>query len=442
MKRIIYQQLKEWTSADDRKPLVLYGARQVGKTYILKEFGRNEYENLVYVNCQNNPTIAKLFETDKDVKRIMLGLAAYSNQTITAGKTLLFLDEIQEIPQVIATLKYFCEDLPDIHIAVAGSLLGVMNMQNVSFPVGKVNVMHLYPMTFSEFLWAMGKDKMVELLEGDETKLVESLSNEYIELLRQYYFVGGMPEAVLKFSMTRDVVSVRHIQKNILAAYQTDIAKHTGSTVQRIRMVWESIPSQLSRENKKFIYGAVKKGARANDFELAIQWLVDAGLVYKVFRVTKPQIPLKYYRDANAFKLYLLDVGLLGAMADVPPDQILIGSRIFSEYKGSFSENFVLQQIKPLDDMPIGYFSKDNSTMEVDFVLQVNNEILPVEVKAENNVKSKSLRNFITEDFAECHLTGYRFSMLDFMKQDWMENIPLYAVDAFIKKKRNESCRN
>lgn len=434
MKRNIYKDLLKWKQSSYRKPLMMYGARQVGKTYIIKAFGEKEYDNLVYVNCYKNDAVAGLFSGDVDINRILLGLSAISNQNIIAGKTLLFLDEIQEIPSVISTLKYFYEDRPDIHIIVAGSLLGVVNMKGESFPVGKVDIIHLYPMTFTEFLIANNDDKLAEILENDDKQLIELFASKYIELLRQYYYVGGMPEAVRQFVADRNLIEVRNIQKNILVAYESDISKHTGVETQRVRMVWQSIPGQLARENKKFVYGAVRKGARAKDFEIAIQWLVDAGLVYKVMRTRDAKIPLRFYVDTDAFKLYLLDVGLLGAMVDAPAAQILIGDNIFSEYKGAFTENFVLQQIMTLSGCPVFYYSKDNSTQELDFIVQTNEKVLPIEVKAEVNVKSKSLSAFVNYEFKSYNLKGVRFSMKGFADLGWMENIPLYACREYIEK--------
>ncbi|MDO4497816.1 MAG: ATP-binding protein [Bacteroidales bacterium] len=434
MKREIYNRLIQWKESRYRKPLIMYGARQVGKTYIIKEFGNQEFENMVYVNCYKNEVIATLFQGDANVERLLVGLSAFAHQTITPGKTLLFLDEIQEIPPVISSLKYFCENKPELHVVVAGSLLGVMNMKGQSYPVGKVDMMHLYPMSFEEFLVANGEEQMQQLLLRDDHELVNILSGKFIELLRQYYFVGGMPEAVLHFSQHRDPVGVRRIQQNILAAYEADISKHTASETQRVRMVWQSIPAQLARENKKFIYGAVRKGARAKDFEIAIQWLIDAGLVHKVERTRDVKLPLKFYADVDAFKLYMLDVGLLGAMAQAPADQMLIGDSVFSEYKGAFTENFVLQELKTIAHLPLYYYSKENSTQEVDFIAQAGSKILPIEVKAEENVKSKSLHAFINNDFAALHLKGIRFSMLGYKDQEWMENVPLYAARVFCQR--------
>ena len=432
MKRFIYEELKKWKQSVNRKPLMMYGARQVGKTYIVKEFGEKEFDSLVYVNCYKNELARTLFSGNADIDRILLGLSSMSHQTIIPGTTLIFLDEIQEIPPVISTLKYFYENRPDIHIVVAGSLLGVVNMKEESFPVGKVDIMHLYPMSFEEFIDAMGEGQLVDIIHSNDHQLADVFATKYIDLLRQYYFTGGMPEAVRTFCETNDLIAVRNIQKNILAAYEADIAKHTASETQRVRMVWQSVPEQLARENKKFIYGTVRKGARAKEFEIAIQWLVDAGLVYKVNRVRDLKVPLRFYSDSNAFKLYLLDVGLLGAMVDAPAANILIGDKIFSEYKGAFTENYVLQQIVTIPNRPIFYYSKDNSTQEIDFVVQKETNIYPIEVKAEENVKSKSLAACITHDFKDYALHGIRFSMKGFIEQDWMTNIPLYAVRSFV----------
>lgn len=418
---------------------MVYGARQVGKTYILKEFGENEFENMVYINCYMNTAVKTLFSEDNDVNRIILGLSALSGKNITPGRTFIFLDEVQDIPEVVASLKYFCEDTPDIHIAVAESLLGVMNMEGYSFPTGKIDIIHMHPMTFDEFLLAVGESKKQELLTmRDSDAIVNSLAPSYIELLRQYYFVGGMPEAVSEFTRSNNPNTVRTIQNAILSAYEADIAKHAAADTQRARMLFQSIPSQLARENKKFIFGAVAKGARAATFDNAIQWLIDAGLVYKVCRVSKVEMPISFYAQKDAFKLFLLDVGLLGAMAQVPPALMLIGNNIFSEFKGAFTENYVLSQLIATQNTIISYYSKKNSSLELDFVVQAGCELMPIEVKAEENVKSKSLRQFITIDNADKNMHGYRFSMKGFKQQNWMTNIPLFAVKAFIEKKIQE----
>lgn len=414
---------------------MLYGARQVGKTYILKEFGRNEFENMVYINCYKNPSVETLFAEDKDIRRILIGLSALSGQEIKENKTLIFLDEVQDIPDVVASLKYFEEDAPGIFIVTAGSLLGVLNMEGKPFPTGKVDILHMYPMTFNEFVEALEEYKMSELLCNPEREeIINAMLPKYVELLRQYYFVGGMPEAVAEFVRSRTPEYVRKIQQDILVAYDADIAKHAGKETQRARMVLQSIPSQLAKENKKFIFGAMKKGARAAEYENAIQWLVDAGMVYKVQRLSKVDMPISFYMDKDAFKLFVLDVGLLGAMAQIPPSLILIGDNVFSNYKGSFTENYVLTQMLSVPGTVTGYYSKDNSTMEIDFVVQAGSQLLPVEVKAEENVKSKSLRQFITVDNLGSDLRGIRFSMKGFINQDWMKNVPLFAVHSFIKR--------
>ena len=433
MKRTIYKDLIKWKLSKDRKPLMIYGARQVGKTYILKKFGEQEFDSFVYVNCFRNESAKTLFAESKNVGNIVLGLSAMSGVTITPGKTLVFLDEIQEIPAAVSALKYFCEDMPELHVVVAGSLLGVMNLEGESFPVGKINIMHLYPMTFSEFLLAMDKKSLYDILASRDYTTAKIVAPLFKDMLRQYYFTGGMPEAVLSFSQKKDINEVRAIQNEIIASYMSDISKHTGKEAQRIRMVWQSIPSQLAKENKKFIYGAVRKGARAADFEIAIQWLIDAGLVYKVGRVKDARIPLKFYEDPNAFKLYLVDIGLLGALAIVPPDQILIGDNVFKEYKGAFTENYVIQQLSTIPNLPVYYYSKDNSTMEIDFMVQSDDKVLPVEVKAEENTKAKSLRTFVTEDFSKYNLTGVRLSMKDYERQSWMVNVPLYFTETFFE---------
>lgn len=434
MNRSIYTSLLKWKESPRRKPLMLYGARQVGKTYILKEFGRNEFENMVYVNCYKNPAVERLFSEDKDVRRILLGLSALSGEEIKEGKTLLFLDEVQDIPDVVASLKYFCEDTPGVVVATAGSLLGVLNMEGKPFPTGKVDILHMYPMTYTEFLMAIGETQSARLLEDNiDSGVVNSLMSKYVEWLRQYYFVGGMPEAVLEFVNSRTPEYVRKIQTDILTAYEADIAKHAGKETQKARLVFQTIPSQLAKENKKFIFGALRKGARASEYENAIQWLVDAGMVYKIPRLSKVDLPLSFFMDKDAFKLFVLDVGLLGAMAQIPPSFMLIGDKVFSDYKGAFTENYVLTQMVSVPETVTGYYSKDNSSMELDFVVQAGRHLVPVEVKAEENVKSKSLRQFITVDKAGSGMKGVRFSMKGFQDQDWMENVPLFAVGPFIK---------
>ena len=434
MKRKLYNALIEWKNDPERKPLVLEGARQVGKTWLLKEFGKNEYQNFVYVNFHDDPEAQEIFRVDLKVDRIMYLLESITNQKITAGKTLIFMDEIQEAYRGLDSLKYFCENAREQHVVVAGSLLGTTHRKGESYPVGKVNLLTLYPMTFEEFLWAKGEERVAEMLARTDWEMLQILDSQVQELLRQYYYVGGMPEAVLQYTTKGDINKVRRIHKEILRAYDNDFAKHAGDETERIRMVWESIPHQLAKENKKFIYGAVKEGGRARDFEMAIEWLVRAGLVYKIRRCKNPAMPLKFYEDFDAFKLYLLDVGLLGAMSKASPRLMLINNGVFTEFKGAFTENYVLEQLKSMDDLDAYYFSKDNSTQEVDFLVQTAERIIPIEVKAEENVKSKSLKQFVTVDHADKHLKGLRCSMKPYVDQDWMENIPLYSVLGYINK--------
>lgn len=425
MERSIYSSLKKWKESPTRKPLILQGARQVGKTYILKEFGAREYSEVVYINCDDNNDMQNMF-VDYDIDRIIRSMSAISGVSIKPSTTLLILDEIQEVERGLASLKYFCEKAPEYHVAVAGSLLGITLHEGTSFPVGKVDMLYMYPMDFEEFLLAMGKEQLVELLRNNSWATLTPLRGMLTELLRQYYFVGGMPEAVKAYVERGDIWEVRSIHSKIIDAYRNDMSKHAPKQqVQRINMVWNSIPSQLARDNKKFIYGALRKGARANDFEIAIQWLVDSGLVHKVHRISKPVVPLKFYEDMASFKLFLLDCGLLGALSETPPEQILIGDNVFEEYKGAFTENYVLQQLKSLPRTFVYYYSNDNSTLEIDFVVQHEAHVIPIEVKAEENLRAKSLRHFVTDNSG---LHGVRFSMSDYREQDWLTNVPLWAV--------------
>lgn len=391
----------------------------------MKEFGAREYSEVVYINCDDNNDMQNMF-VDYDVDRIIRSMSAISGISIKPSTTLLILDEIQEVERGLASLKYFCEKAPEYHVAVAGSLLGITLHEGTSFPVGKVDMLYMYPMDFEEFLLAMGKEQLVELLRNNSWTALTPLRGMLTELLRQYYFVGGMPEAVKTYVERGDIWEVRSIHSKIIDAYRNDMSKHVPKQqVQRINMVWNSIPSQLARDNKKFIYGALRKGARANDFEIAIQWLVDSGLVHKVHRISKPVVPLKFYEDMASFKLFLLDCGLLGALSETPPEQILIGDNVFEEYKGAFTENYVLQQLKSLPRTFVYYYSNDNSTSEIDFVVQHEAHVIPIEVKAEENLRAKSLRQFVTDNAG---LHGVRFSMSDYREQDWLTNVPLWAV--------------
>ena len=431
MERFIMQDLIAWKNREDRKPLILLGARQVGKTYILKEFGRREFENIAYINCDNNAMVKDLFLTDYNVERILLTIGAITGVNIQAGKTLIVMDEIQELRRGLNALKYFCEDAPEYHVAAAGSLLGLTLHQGESFPVGKVNTLELFPMTYEEFLWARGFTQRMELLQSGTWNVVKSLRTLYTQHLREYYLVGGMPEAVNKFIETNDANAVREVQKEIIRAYEKDISKHAPTEqVIRINQVWNSIPSQLAKENKKFIYGVVKQGARAKDYELAIQWLIDAGLVYKINRVKMLGLPLKIHEDISAFKLFLLDCGLLGAMSKTPAALLLLQNND-NTGKGDFTENFVCSQMASLHNIPIYYYSKENSQLELDFVLQIGTQVVPVEVMAEENLQSKSLKSTLANN---PNMQGLRFSMSDYRKQEDITNVPLYGVRSFLKK--------
>lgn len=426
MKRKIYSKLIEWKKSPSHKPLILNGVRQCGKTYIMKEFGKNEFQTFAYVNCDRNENLHQIFEGGFNISKIIRGISALSGVDIIPGKTLIFLDEVQSFPLVLESLKYFCEDAPDYHVAVAGSLLGIALHSGVSFPVGKVQTMKLYPMDFEEFLMAKGEQQLLRIMHDHDFDLLTALHEKCKDLLRQYYYVGGMPEVVKSYIDNGQLKPVRAIQNEILSNYAGDFSKHAPyQEVPRISMVWQSILGQLSRENKKFIYGALKKGGRAKEFEVAIQWLVDAGLVYKVNKCTKPQLPLKFYEDFAAFKLYLCDCGLMGAMADTAAKDVLIGDSVFTEYKGAFTEQYVLQQILSSGISDIYYYSADDSRMEMDFLMQREGALLPVEVKGGTSIKSTSLHNYLME---HPDIQAIRYSMLPYKKQDFLTNIPLYAV--------------
>lgn len=427
MKRDIYNSLKVWKNSASRKPLILNGARQVGKTYIIKEFGQAEYPKMVFFSLDRDETARGVFAKNSSPASIILSLSAISGLNITPHDTLIFLDEIQECPEALTALKFFCEEANEYHIIVAGSLLGVSLHENASFPVGKVDMLRMYPMNFAEFLDAMGHEQMADILREGNVEIVSSISKSYEDYLRQYYYVGGMPGVVKSYVKDKDIVKTRELQKQILFDYQRDFSKHAPvKQVPRINMVWNSIPSQLARENKKFVYGAMKKGARASEFEIAIQWLIDSGLIYKVDRVTEPKMPLKFYDDFSAFKLFMLDVGLMGAMVDAPAEAILVHNNIFSEYKGAFTELYVHNELVSHGHV-LYYHSVDNSTIEIDFIMQEGINVIPIEVKAEENVRSKSLKTFISKYPS---LKGLRLSMKDYVDQGWMINIPLYMVMA------------
>lgn len=425
MKRNAIKELYEWKENNGRKPLVILGARQVGKTWLMKEFGKEAYKKCAYVNCEDNDDLRGLFEHDFDIQRIIANLQWTTGVTIDED-TLIILDEIQEAPRGITALKYFQEKAPQYHVIAAGSLLGIAMHKNDSFPVGKVDFMHLYPLSFYEFLNAIGEKKMVDLLQAKDWTMLTMVRAKFEERLRQYYFVGGMPAAVLAFVNDGDLNKVRTIQKSIIEAYERDFSKHAPAIeVPRIRMVWHSIPSQLSKENRKFIYGMIKEGARAKDFELAIEWLKDAGLIYKVNRCKKAQLPLAAYEDFSAFKMFLSDIGLMGAMSNIPVQSLLNGNMLFSDFKGALTEQFVLQQMKTNQSLSIYYWSADNSRGEIDFLVQQEEKVIPIEVKAEENLQAKSLRMFVERNPG---LKGCRFSMSPYREQDWLVNYPLYSV--------------
>ena len=426
MERVKLKELIAWKNSPERKPLIIKGARQVGKTWLMQEFGRTQYVQTVYLNFEKEKRLKGLFNDDFDIKRIITALQAESGLTIDPGNTLLIFDEIQSVPEAITALKYFQEDGRDYHIVAAGSLLGMALHSDASFPVGKVAFMDLHPLTYEEFLDAMGEKALTEILESTDWKLITAYKSKYIDRLRQYYFVGGMPEAVFQFSKNNSFREVRDIQKQILESYEHDFSKHaSASIVPRIRMLWNSIPSQLAKENRKFIYGLVKEGSRAKDYEIALSWLVDCGQVHQVYRVTKPGLPLKAYEDRGAFKLFLVDTGLLSAMCDIDSKTLLEGNTIFTEFKGALTEQYVFQQLKSASEFPVYYWSAERSTAEVDFVLQHKNRLIPMEVKAEVNLQSKSLKVF-REKF---NITfSIRSSLSDFRKQDQLTNLPLYAI--------------
>ena len=425
MKRNSIKELYEWKENNGRKPLVILGARQVGKTWLMKEFGKEAYKKCAYVNFEDNDDLRGLFEHDFDIQRIIANLQWTTGVTIDED-TLIILDEIQEAPRGITALKYFQEKAPQYHVIAAGSLLGIAMHKNDSFPVGKVDFMHLYPLSFYEFLNAIGEKKMVDLLQAKDWTMLTMVRAKFEERLRQYYFVGGMPAAVLAFVNDGDLNKVRTIQKSIIEAYERDFSKHAPAIeVPRIRMVWHSIPSQLSKENRKFIYGMIKEGARAKDFELAIEWLKDAGLIYKVNRCKKAQLPLAAYEDFSAFKMFLSDIGLMGAMSNIPVQSLLNGNMLFSDFKGALTEQFVLQQMKTNQSLSIYYWSADNSRGEIDFLVQQEEKVIPIEVKAEENLQAKSLRMFVERNPG---LKGCRFSMSPYREQDWLVNYPLYSV--------------
>jgi uncharacterized protein len=426
MKRNEILHLKDWAQSKGRKPLIIRGARQTGKTWLMRELGRTEYEKVAYVNFESNALLKNMFTGDFDIQRIIRTLEIETRVTIEAGNTLVIFDEIQEAPGALTSLKYFQENAPAYHVIAAGSLLGVALNQHTSFPVGKVDFLDLYPLTFVEFLEALNEQPLVDLLKKQDWPLITQFKSRYIERLKQYYYIGGMPEAVSAFSRNTNFEEVRTIQRRILISYEQDFSKHAPiQIVPRIRMLWNSIPAQLAKENRKFIYGLLRQGARAKDYELAMSWLIDCGLIHKVNNVTKPSIPLKAYEDMSAFKLYLVDVGLLSAMADLDLQSILAGNDLFEEFKGALTEQYVLQQLITLKGVSTYYWSPEHTRAEVDFLLQMKGKVVPLEVKAAENLHAKSLRVYFQKYEPEI---AFRSSLSDYRQEEWMTNWPLYAI--------------
>lgn len=422
MERLLMDDLVIWKNKKRRKPLIIHGARQVGKTWIMKEFGSRYFEQTIYISFDNNERMKNVFDMDYDIGRIISAIKIEAGETFTAKNTLLIFDEIQEVPRALTSLKYFYENAPEYCIIAAGSLLGMALHEGTSFPVGKVDFLNLHPMNFREFLMAGGENQLADLLVRQDYGLINSFSARFADLLRKYYYVGGMPEAVKCYFEEDDVFAVREIQKELLRYYENDFSKHAPKEqIPRIRMVWNSIPAQLAKENRKFIYGIVREGARAKDFELAIQWLSDYGMIMKSYRITKPGMPLIAYMEQNVFKMFMLDVGLLAAKANLSARILLEGNQIFEEFKGALTEQFVAQQLHS-QNMELYYYSTENSTGEIDFVIQKEQYCIPLEVKAEENLRARSLRAYCAKYRPEIAI---RSSMSNYREQDWMVNVPL-----------------
>lgn len=426
MQRFLMDELIKWKDKPNRKPMVLKGARQVGKTWLMKEFGKTCFKKTAYVSFYNNQRMKKVFDEDYDIDRIIMNINIETQMEVTPHDTLIIFDEIQEAPRALEALKYFCEDAPEYPVIVAGSLLGVALHSGISYPVGKVDTLNLHPMNFREFLLAMGEKGLAELLSEKNHTYISDFKTKYIFWLKNYYYVGGMPAIVNFFAEHKDYVEVRKMQENIIQQYEDDFGKHTPvNELPRIKMVWNSIPLQLSKENKKFFFGKIKEGARAKDFEVAIEWLLSCGLITKVYKVSKPAIPVKAYMEFSSFKLYLLDVGLLGALSELDAESILEGNSIFTEFKGALTEQYVLQQLVTDTEYKPYYYAGEKSTYEVDFIIQKGKNVVPIEVKAEDNLRAQSLK-FYCEKFKPEY--AVRTSMSDYREQEWMTNIPLYEI--------------
>ena len=427
MERTIMQDLIAWKNKSDRKPLILQGARQVGKTWIMKKFGQQYYKYVAYVNMDHNVHMQDSFSKDFDVERILEDIGIETHTKILAGETLIILDEIQEVPLALSCLKYFCENAPAYHIIAAGSLLGVAMHKGISYPVGKVNLLTMYPLSYKEFLTAVGDDQLAAYVDQPENDKLVTFRDKYIANLKKYYFIGGMPEAVMTYLQDRDYDAVREVQNTILRLYESDFSKHieNRTELERTRMVWNSVPMQLTKENKKFFFGQIKKGARSADFEVSIQWLIDCGLLYKVYCVEKPNLPLKAYTNFSSYKLFMVDIGLLGAMTDLHVESLLEGNRIFIEFKGAMAEQYVHQQFVSTTSYIPYYYSNVKSRNEIDFLIQIRGAVIPIEVKAEENLQSKSLKAYV-DKYKPAY--AVRTSMKDYRKQDWLINLPLWCV--------------
>ena len=426
MDRTLIAKLAAWKDKPRRKPLILNGARQVGKTWLLKEFGKRHFSNVAYINLDGNAAMKEQFELGYDIPRLISAFQFETGKRIDGGNTLIILDEIQECPHALTSLKYFCEEAPGYAVAAAGSLLGLTIHEGSGYPVGKVETLDLYPMGFAEFLRATGNEGMADLIASGDSTMINSFSGKLVPLLRQYYYVGGMPEAVGAFLERGLLEDAREVQKDILRGYERDISKHLPRTEAEYAIAaWESIPLHLGQENKRFVFGHIAEGARARNFQSGITWLEQAGLVTRVRRVSKPGLPLRPYADDAAFKLFLVDVGLLGAMARLDKSTVIGGSSIFEEFKGALTEQYVCQQLVSEHGLAPCYWSAEHSTGEIDFLVQDENRVVAIEVKAEENLRAKSLRAFKDR---YPNITALRFSMSGYREQDWMRNIPLYAV--------------
>ena len=426
MKRYITEKLVEWKNSKERKPLILKGARQVGKTYILKEFGENNYDNVAYFNFDHDDGLASLFLNTKDPRRIIEQLSLVNGSKINPSSTLIIFDEIQECPNALNSLKYFCEEASSYHVACAGSLLGI-RLSKTSFPVGKVDFLNLYPMTFSEFLEADHLESLVEVMK--QTKEIKEIpaifESKLIEKLKIYYIVGGMPEVVYSWVNDKDIEKVNKIQKNILLSYENDFSKHIDiKEANKVSLIWNGIPSQLARENKKFVYQVIKEGARAREYENALNWLNDADLISKCYLVNKCAFPLRGYQDLSAYKIYMNDIGLLRRMADLDSSILLEGNKLLLEFKGAFTENYVANVLKYLYGEAPNYYTFDRN--EIDFVIQRKNKIIPIEVKSDKSTNHNSLTKYNSSNDNEF---SFRFSLNNLSKDGKIINIPLYLLE-------------